>query len=131
MHVLMASFPDQVWFLLAIVAGGAVLGMLHTFAAQARNEIARHDLKIEVRRLQHEYTRRLAELAGPKPAPDADEVGEVDVLEDEDEDAGGPASEGAGAERAEAADPERAPETAGRVAPGAETGSDPSGKAAA
>ena len=102
----MATFPDLVWFVLAIVAGAAVLGMLHSFAVQARNQVALHDLKLQVRRLQDEYTRRLAELTGPKVVDDA-EVVEVDVLDDEGE--------------VEPAEPEEAAAaTAGRVGPAAE-----------
>lgn len=107
MHEAMATFPDLVWFVLALIAGAAVMGMLQTFAAQARNEVARHDLQLEVRRLQCEYTRRLQELAQPT----AREVGSVDVLDDGAGD--DPAAEAAVSAIAEAM--EVGPEPAGRV----------------
>lgn len=69
----MGEFSGPIWAVLAIVAFAGVVGILHSMAAAAQNDIYLHDLRAQVQRLrteQLERLKRLAENAG-RPAPRA------------------------------------------------------------
>ncbi|MDX2132662.1 MAG: hypothetical protein SFY69_11490 [Planctomycetota bacterium] len=73
----MEEFSGPAWVVLAIIAFAAVVGILHSVAAAARNDIYLHDLRVQVNRLRQEQfdrLRKLADSAGrtlPKAAPPA------------------------------------------------------------
>lgn len=59
----MGTLPNEVWFAIALLTGGCVLGGLHTLAAQANYATKVHDLRVRVGKLQDAYSAHLEEIA--------------------------------------------------------------------
>ncbi|MEM0984091.1 MAG: hypothetical protein AAGI17_09095 [Planctomycetota bacterium] len=62
----MYVFSEIASLILAVVGVSALLAMGHALACQCRNATAQHQLRLEVRELQHAYTQQLIELTTPK-----------------------------------------------------------------
>jgi uncharacterized membrane protein len=65
----------QVWLVLAIVAGLAVLALLHFIAAGLKDVTYIHDMRVKVASLRKERLERIAAAANQETI----EVGEADV----------------------------------------------------
>lgn len=78
----MTLFSVEVWLALGAIGGTAVLAILYTLAAAARNDAFIHDTRIRVNRLRARYAKELEEAAeivdeesdviilpDPEPAP--------------------------------------------------------------
>lgn len=59
----MATFSDEAWYLIALVASVSVLASLHSLGAFYREQTRVHDLKVRVQELRRQYKKRLADLA--------------------------------------------------------------------
>lgn len=72
----MPNYPNEIWVLLAAIAGFGVLGFLYQIAVLIRNDRYEHELKIRVVKLRAEQAIKVRDLiaaaqAGMKKAESA------------------------------------------------------------
>lgn len=83
------------WAAIALLAALVITAYLWGVACDIRDSVDIHQLRVDVVVLQNRYMRHIKRLREGKKDGDADELGDVDILDDDPADAGDPRADAA------------------------------------